>query len=205
METESHQDVFKLRFDHLAFGGTSILFIAAAIRSLLALSDVATDERGGKDKTKRRAIAGSQQLLPPPQTPQSFQMQPMMPSIPPMPIPMPWYPMMPYQPTNQQLGASHHSPRNPSRFKEIPEPMTDSLQPPGRPPPPRSRELPPPRTATTEPACRSLLLHNLIILILLLNVVPFRDHPVTAADGPASALRSPQTLTDTPTSLRHSR
>ena len=31
VETEAHQDVFELRFDHLAFGGTSILFLAALI------------------------------------------------------------------------------------------------------------------------------------------------------------------------------
>ena len=31
VETEAHQDVFELRFDHLAFGGTTLLVLAALI------------------------------------------------------------------------------------------------------------------------------------------------------------------------------
>ena len=156
VETEAHQDVFELRFDHLAFGGTTLLILAALIGLWFCR------RRAKRRQQKRQSQCHCQALMSQPPQP-AFPLQPM--QMPPMP-PMPWFPMMPYAPPS---AASHWGPQpEPSRFTEIPEPTP---QPP-RPPPPRSRELPPPpskRPGSTEDAVKLFYFH----LICLLYRLPF--------------------------------
>ena len=133
VETEAHQDVFEMRFDHLAFGGTSLLLIAAGIG--LCWYCRRRNQKKRRLGASRQCQCQQQQQTspPPPQTPAS---PPMM--IPMMPMPMPpWYQMQPLsQPLSQSWGPP--STNEPGRFVEIPEPLNSQ-------PPPRSSELPPPR------------------------------------------------------------
>ena len=135
VETEAHQDVFEMRFDHLAFGGTSLLLIAAGI-SLCWYC-----RRRNKKKRRLGKLCQCQQHPPPPaqQTPSS---PPMMVPMP-MPMPMPpWYQMQPF---SQAWGPP--STNEPGRFVEIQDPVAGHTQQ----PPPRSSELPPPRPKELPP------------------------------------------------------
>ena len=147
VETESHQDVFELRFDHLAFGGTSILLIAAAIG--LCWLCRCRNKRKQCRKQGQAACQCQQSTVTASQNPVQFPMQPMMSPMPPFPMPTPWYPWS-YQPPTNSWGTPPFT-AEPGRFSEIQEP-SPTAQPPRRPPPPKSRELSPPtpRTATTE-------------------------------------------------------
>ena len=110
VETEAHQDVFKLRFDHLAFEGTTLLILAALIGLWFCR------RRAKRRQRKRRSQCHCQALMSQPPQP-AFPLQPM--QMPPMP-PMPWFPMMPYAPPP---ATSHWGPQpEPSQFTEIPEP-----------------------------------------------------------------------------------
>ena len=145
VETEAHQDVFELRFDHLAFGGTSILFLAA----LIGLCWFCRRRNKRRQRKRQNKTCHCHQSPTQPALPmnQSYPMQPM----PPMPMPMPWYPVMPYQhhpTTSNWPPAPSPFASEPDRFTEIPE---QTSQPP-RPPPPRARELPPPTTSKSPPA-----------------------------------------------------
>ena len=140
VETEAHQDVFELRFDHLAFGGTTVLLLAAMVGLCWFCP------RRNKHRQRKRQTQCHCHQAPMSQTASSMN-QPAMP-LQPMPMPqmptVPWYPMMPTMPFIPP-ATNHWGPpppaAEPSRFTEIPEPA--ATQPP-RPPPPRSRELPPP-------------------------------------------------------------
>ena len=142
VETEAHQDVFELRFDHLGFGGTTLLIVAALIGLWFCR------RRAKRRQRKRRSRCHCQApTLQSPQPAFPFNQPMRMPTMP----PMPWFPMMPFAPPPAPAANNWGPSSEPSRFTEIPEP-TPQLP---RPPPPRSRELLPPaskRPGNTEDA-----------------------------------------------------
>ena len=146
VETETHQDVFELRFDHFVFGGTTVLLLAAAV-GLCWYCRQRNKKHCRRKQASQRAACQCQ-----PQTPMN-QPTPQMPQ--PMMPPMPWYPMMPYvPPAANHWGLSSFPSTEPSRFTEafqepLSEPRAAPAQPP-RPPPPRARELPPPSRCPAE-------------------------------------------------------
>ena len=138
VETEAHQDVFELRFDHLIFGGTSVLLIVAGVGLCWYC------RRRNKKRRQRKQQSCQCQL----QTMTNQQpTMPMMPTVPTMPSmlamsTMPWYLMMPTMPYIPPATNHWGTPAaEPNRFTEIPEPAPTQ---PLRPPPPRARELQPP-------------------------------------------------------------
>ena len=145
VETEAHQDVFEVRFDHLAFGGTSIILIAAAVALCWHCRRKNKKKRQrnrGQSCQSSRESCRCRSVDAPIATPT-------LPAWPPM-MPPSWYPMSMMPMTDR--WSHHQPPPAPSRFTELPpdhEP-TNASQPP-RPPPPRARELPSPsRPATKE-------------------------------------------------------
>ena len=151
VETEAHQDVFELRFDHLTFGGTTVLLLAAMV-GLCWLCRRRNKRRQHKRQTQCHCQQAQTSQTASSMNQPAMPLQPML--MPQMPT-VPWYPMMPTMPTMLTMpflppATNHWGPpppaAKPSRFTEIQEPAA-----PPRPPPLRSRELPPP-TQTKSPA-----------------------------------------------------
>ena len=135
VETVAHQDVFKLRFDHLAFGGTAVVAIIIGI-GLYCLYQ----------RKKKRRHRGRRRRQSRDYCQHGFPMMQYLP-FPKMP-PFPPYPMMP-QAANPWMEVARQPIYNSHRFSEIQETPTTSAAP-ARPPPPRARELLSPRSKSAE-------------------------------------------------------
>ena len=145
VETEAHQDIFELRFDHLAFGGTFILILAASIALCWYCRKLDKRQRQRRQQVRHPAACRCQ--------PHTLTNQQMYHPPPAMTLPIPmlpppnWYPMTPMTQWNNQT--------EPNRFTEIyqePEPLPRpriTSAPTARPPPSRAMELPPPPSART--------------------------------------------------------
>ena len=153
VETEAHQDLFEIRFDHLALGGTAVILLLFAV----AVYWLCRQRRLARlhHRRPRHVTAAEQwfpmsplfptQMMPPPQW--MPQMQQMLPHV------MAPYPLM--APPPRMVGVDTWLPDtgrasyDSSRFTEIPaapsRPARPAVQTPTRPPPPTSRGLPSPR------------------------------------------------------------
>ena len=142
VETEAHQDMFEIRFDHLAWGGTAFFIIILALAFYWSCKSM----RKRKPRNQQSHLVQSHQCCQgqPPICPQ------MMPPYQQWPIPInqflpamtnQWIPMEMIRPQNIPTAFDN------TRFTEIQESRTPTPAgnaPPARPPQPRLSELPSP-------------------------------------------------------------
>ena len=142
VETEAHQDVLEVRFDHLALGGSAVFFILVA----LGLYWMFRKRKKNRGRQRRRRGQGRRGSSISSRSRSTDHRQ--------MPCCQnPWLHMMPFLPTNIQPPFPHQTSwfpmdvRHPSppRFSEVQE--TPAVRPtaPARPPPPLRCPSPPPR------------------------------------------------------------
>ena len=144
VETEAHQDVFELRFDHLAVGGTTILAICILV---LVLWLCRRRNKRERIRHRRRRTSEGDTRHSCCQNTQQWQ-HPMMPMMSMMPqFPMMQYPML--QSPQSWMTTRTANPGLPgfdTRFTELTESPKDTI-PGGKParPPPINRGLPSPQ------------------------------------------------------------
>ena len=147
VETKAHQDVFELRFDHLAFGGTAAVIVLLSILLYWMYRKCKRNQR--RSRRRRRRDDRSRSHSRSPVRHQCCHGQ--------ISLPMPWYPPIP---TNQFPMMPMSPPWNSApiydtlRFSEIsdsvattaPSPSAPAKPPsaPARQPPPQDRQLPSP-------------------------------------------------------------
>ena len=137
VETEAHQDVFELRFDHIAMGGT--VFVV-----LMALLLVYWCQHRKKMKRLKRQVGQNDTSTPCSNCQLSQRWYPIMPPM--MPTIMP--PMM----NAMEMFPPRHTRHDNARFTEIDETTArrPPSAPPARPQPPRGLPSPPQHRAASQ-------------------------------------------------------
>ena len=132
VETEAHQYIIEMRFDHMAVGGTAILLILL----ILALYWLCRRRRSEVRRRRGTACCHMQQMMP---------MWSMMPQM----LPAQYPPMMPL-PNWTPMDYLRNTTPNADRFTELCDTRNALRLLPAKPPPPRG--LPSPRSREDNPA-----------------------------------------------------